>query len=98
MARRLTLGNAARPLCRKTHREYARNMNGLGVLEHGDVLYYNIRMSDHGHAHHHHHHPGHVHPPAGVAPSILRLSALQRLGFAAGLIVLLWAAAFWAMR
>ena len=52
----------------------------------------------HGHGHHHHHHAGHAHPPAGVAPSILRLSAPQRLGFAAVLIALLWAAAFWAMQ
>jgi hypothetical protein len=80
--------------------EYPRKMNGLGALEETYMLYYNIRMSDHHdhHGHHHHHHPGHAHPPAGVAPSILRLSALQRLGFAAGLIALLWAAAFWAMR
>jgi hypothetical protein len=56
-------------------------------------------MSDHDHhGHHHHHDPGHAHPPAGVAPSILRLSALERLGVAAGLIALLWAAAFWALR
>ena len=58
-------------------------------------------MSDHHHHHgnpHHHRHEGHAHPPASVAPSILRLSALQRLCFAAGLIALLWAAAFWAMR
>jgi len=56
-------------------------------------------MSDHDHyGHHHHHDPGHAHPPAGVAPSILRLSALERLGVAAGLIALLWAAVFWAMR
>ncbi len=53
-------------------------------------------MSDHGH--HHHHHPGHLHPPATLNPSILRLSALERLGIATGLIALLWAAAFWAMR
>ncbi len=81
--------------------EFPRNMNGLGVLADGDMLYYNIDMSDHQPcttAHHHHHHPGHVHPPASVHPSILRLSVLQRLGFAAGLIALLWAAAFWAMR
>ena len=39
-----------------------------------------------------------MHPPAAVHPSILRLSVLQRLGFAAGLIALIWAAAFWAMR
>jgi hypothetical protein len=63
------------------------------------MLYYNICMSDHDHRprdSHHHHHPGHVHPPALVHPSILRLSALQRLGFAAGLIAIIWAAAFWA--
>jgi hypothetical protein len=80
--------------------EYPRNMNGLGVLEDSDMLYYNTDMSDHRYDHgtHHHHHPGHVHPPASVHPSILRLSVLQRLGFAAGLIALLWAAAFWAMQ
>jgi hypothetical protein len=55
-------------------------------------------MSDPGHHHHHdHHHPGRAHPPASVHPSILRLSALERLGVAAGLIALLWAAAYWAM-
>jgi hypothetical protein len=80
--------------------EYPRNMNGLGVLAKNDMLYYNIRMSgthDH-HGHHHHHHPGHVHPPASVYPSILRLSVLQRLSFAAGLIAFIWIATFWAMR
>ena len=76
--------------------EYPRNMNGLGVLADSDMLYYNTGMSDH-HGHHHHH-PGHVHPPASVHPSILRLSALQRLGFAAALIALVWAATFWAMQ
>jgi hypothetical protein len=50
------------------------------------------------HHHHHHHHPGGVHPPASVHPSILRLSAWQRLTIAAGLVVLIWAAALWAMR
>ena len=55
-------------------------------------------MSDHDHHGHHHHDPGHAHPPAGVAPSILRLSALERLGVAAGLIALLWAAVFWWLR
>jgi fatty acid desaturase len=57
-------------------------------------------MSDHGrHPHeHHHHHPGHVHPPATVQPSILRLSARQRLSVAAGLIALVWLATFWAMQ
>jgi hypothetical protein len=53
-------------------------------------------MTDHGH--HHHHHPGHVHPPAALTSSILRLSALQRLAVSAGLVALIWAVAFWAMR
>jgi hypothetical protein len=56
-------------------------------------------MSDHHHhGHHHHHHDGDMHPPATARASILRMSALERVGFAAGLIALLWAAAFWAMR
>ena len=46
---------------------------------------------------HHHHHPGHAHPPATVAPSILRLPARQRLGAVAVLIALLWGSVFWAM-
>jgi len=57
-------------------------------------------MSDHhhhGHSHHHHH-PEQGHPPATAHPSILRMSVLQRLGFAAALIAVLWASAFWAMR
>jgi hypothetical protein len=50
------------------------------------------------HIDHHHHHPGHVHPPASVQPSLLRLSVRHRLRLAAGLIALLWLAVFWAMR
>jgi hypothetical protein len=46
---------------------------------------------------HPHHHAGHGHPPAAVSPSILRMSALQRLAVAAGLIVVLWGIVFWAM-
>jgi hypothetical protein len=52
----------------------------------------------HDHAHHHHHDPDQAHPPAAVHPSILRLSAWQRLGFAAAMIAVLWAAVIWAMR
>jgi len=63
------------------------------------MLYYNIRMSDHHHhGLHHHHSPGHAHPPATAHPSILRMSVLERLAFAAVLIALLWGSAFWAMR
>jgi hypothetical protein len=46
---------------------------------------------------HAHHHPGHSHPPATVSPSILRLSALERLAGVAVLIVALWGAVIWAM-
>ena len=59
------------------------------------MLYYNINMADH---HAHHHHPGHAHPPASVHPSILRLSVLERLAAAAGVIALIWATALWAMQ
>jgi len=46
---------------------------------------------------HHHHHAGHAHPPATVSPSILRLSALQRVTAVAALIAALWGAVIWAM-
>jgi hypothetical protein len=52
----------------------------------------------HDHSDHHHHHVGHVHPPAQVRGSILRLSALERLAAAALAIVVVWAAVLWAMR
>jgi hypothetical protein len=65
------------------------------------MLYYNIQMSDHHYTHghtHHHHPPGQGHPPTTAHPSILRMSVLERLGFAAVLIAALWGSAFWAMR
>ena len=40
-----------------------------------------------------HHHPH----PVIVPVSILRMSLLERLAVAAGVIVLIWAAVFWAM-
>jgi hypothetical protein len=40
-----------------------------------------------------HHHPH----PVVVAASILRMSALERLAVAGGVIVVIWAAVFWAM-
>jgi len=42
---------------------------------------------------HPHPHPGR-HPPAPVPPSLLRLSAGQRLALAAGLALLLWLAVY----
>jgi hypothetical protein len=46
---------------------------------------------------HHHHHPGHTHPPATVSPSILRLSAPERIAGVTLLIAALWAVVAWAM-
>jgi hypothetical protein len=49
------------------------------------------------HEQHHHHHPGRAHPAAAVSPSLLRLSAFERLAAAAVVIALLWGAVWWAM-
>lgn len=46
---------------------------------------------------HHHRHDGHVHPSPAVAPSLLRLSALQRLGLVAMMLAVLWGAVLWAL-
>jgi hypothetical protein len=46
---------------------------------------------------HHHHHPGHAHPSPKLAPSLLRLSAGQRLAIAGVLIALMWGAVAWAL-
>jgi hypothetical protein len=66
-----------------------------------EMLYYNKMaepMPTDVHTHHHHHHPaGAGHPPASVSPSILRLSAVERLAVAGAAIVLIWLAVFWAM-
>ncbi len=43
------------------------------------------------HAHHHHSAPA-------IGPSILRLSVWVRLAYAAGAVIVVWAAVFWAMR
>ncbi len=50
------------------------------------------------HPQHHRHAPGHGHPPASIAPSILRMSVLERLAIATALIVLLWGFVIWAMK
>ena len=66
------------------------------------MLYYNslspsrLKMTEPHH--HHHHHPHSPHPPASIAPSILRLSAAQRLAAVSVLIVAIWAAVYGAMH
>ncbi len=66
------------------------------------MLYYNIILPGEGAGTgaavtHHHHQPGHVHPSPQVAPSLLRLSAAQRLAAVAVVVALLWGAVIWAM-
>jgi hypothetical protein len=46
---------------------------------------------------HHHHGPDHAHPSPAVAPSLLRMSALERLAVAVAVAVVLWLAVWWAM-
>ncbi len=45
----------------------------------------------------HHHRPGDAHPAARVSPSLLRLSAAERLAAAAVAIALMWGVVFWAI-
>jgi hypothetical protein len=47
-------------------------------------------MVEHSHTHHRPH-------PVMVSPSILRMSALQRLAVAGAVVAVIWAAVFWAM-
>jgi hypothetical protein len=47
---------------------------------------------------HHHHHGDAPHPSAGIPPSLLRLSAPQRIAVAGALTALIWVAFFWATR
>jgi hypothetical protein len=46
---------------------------------------------------HHHHEPGHAHPMARVAPSLLRMSALERIAVAMVVAGILWIAVWWAI-
>ncbi|HXX52229.1 MAG TPA: hypothetical protein VEI98_13220 [Xanthobacteraceae bacterium] len=47
---------------------------------------------------HHHHHEDTPHPASVIAPSLLRLSAPQRIAVAGVLIALIWTAFWWATR
>jgi hypothetical protein len=46
----------------------------------------------------HHHRAGEAHPSPALSPSLLRLSAPQRLALAGTLIALIWVAVLWATR
>jgi len=54
------------------------------------MLYYNVMT--------HHHHGAGAHPSPTLSPSLLRLSVPRRMGIAAALIAIIWAAFFWATR
>jgi hypothetical protein len=45
-----------------------------------------------------HHHGAETHPAASVSPSLLRLSALERIAVAAAMIALIWGAVWWAIH
>jgi hypothetical protein len=64
------------------------------------MLYYNIVELAYlpGNLMTHHHQGGAPHPSPVVSPSLIRLSAIQRLAISGALIALIWAAFFWAMR
>jgi hypothetical protein len=72
----------------------------MGWCAPGLMLYYNVT----GKAHragtfsmsHHHHHGDAPHPSTAIPPSLLRLSAPQRIAVAGVLTALIWAAFFWA--
>jgi hypothetical protein len=51
----------------------------------------------HGRAHGHHHAAEERHPPASIAPSILRMSAAERLAVVAVVIAALWGTVYWAL-
>jgi hypothetical protein len=70
----------------------------LLAVDRPDMLYYNkSRIIDEFSgipmASQPHHHPH----PVIVSASLLRMSALQRLAVAGGMVVVIWAAVFWAM-
>jgi hypothetical protein len=54
------------------------------------MLYYNIMT--------HHHHSGATHPSPTIKPSLLRLSAPQRIAVAGVLVALIWMSALWAIH
>jgi hypothetical protein len=66
------------------------------------MLYYNIAYKPHWGGifsmSHHHHHGDAPHPSSTIAPSLLRLSARQRIAVAGVLIILIWVAFWWATR
>jgi hypothetical protein len=61
------------------------------------MLQHNSKLS--GAMSHHHHHHDHPHAPQIQAlPSLLRLSALQRVIMATAIAAVLWGAILWAIR
>ncbi|HVX91963.1 MAG TPA: hypothetical protein VG985_01935 [Xanthobacteraceae bacterium] len=46
---------------------------------------------------HHHHGPGEAHPSPCISPSLLRMSAAERLAIVAATALALWLAVLWAV-
>jgi hypothetical protein len=46
---------------------------------------------------HHHHNPDDTHPSPALAPSLLRMSAWERLAVALAVAAVLWLAVWWAL-
>jgi hypothetical protein len=63
-----------------------------GAIDTAGRLSYTEAMS-----HHHHHDAGHGHPARTAPPSLLRLSAVERLVAALAIAGVLWAATWWVM-
>jgi hypothetical protein len=97
LARKLKTANAASvaPPC-PFYRHFSWPVStGLEVFM-GDVILLHYWLSFAGVVMTHHHYRAGAHPSPALTPSLLRLSALQRLSVAGFLIALIWAAAFWA--
>jgi hypothetical protein len=96
LARNLKTANAAsvapKPL---RYRNFRDASQGLAGTE-SDVILLHYWLSFAGVVMTHHPHRAGAHPSPALSPSLLRLSALQRLSIAGFLIALIWAAAFWA--
>jgi len=55
------------------------------------------QVRDQAHGHHHHHAPEQGHPPATIAPSLLRMTVGARISIAAVLTARRWMVVVWAM-
>jgi hypothetical protein len=67
-----------------------KNASRHGTIDTAGWLSYTKTMS-----HHHHHEAGHGHPARTASPSLLRMSAAERLAAALAIAGVLWLATWW---